>query len=313
MKDAIDTLKEQLSELLSSGNQEDIEIFFTNKLSNFIPSCCNIDEEYIFLLNEAGSYYRGISNYQKSISCFTMLSNEMLRFGLNETPAYATLLNNMAGSFRMNGQFDIAEKLFIQSIDLFKRLEDTHSFAYASVLNNISLCYRAMGHNDTALKYQRLAILTIKENENPDYVCLATSYSNMANIMIALGMSEEAKAAADHSIRLFHAAKAMDDPAYIGALHTLGFLDYQSGDYKNAESNYRKAMYATEQRFGKNADYITSEKNLAFTLRKSGRLSEAIQLLENAASLENAAFGDEHYRYIQTVNAIKKMREEINE
>ena len=44
----------------------------------------------------------------------------MERFGLNGSAAYATVLNNLAGVYRMTGQLEQAQELFQQALTCYE-------------------------------------------------------------------------------------------------------------------------------------------------------------------------------------------------
>ena len=99
-----------LDALYKENSRDKLEAFFMEEILDHVPGCCDVSSEYIFLMNEAGAYYRSISCYEQAASYFQGLLSTMERFGLNGSAAYATVLNNLAGVYRMTGQLEQAQE-----------------------------------------------------------------------------------------------------------------------------------------------------------------------------------------------------------
>jgi tetratricopeptide (TPR) repeat protein len=310
MSNTTSNLKSALDQLYQTNDRAGIDRFFTEKTLQYLPDCCSISDEYIFLMNEAGSYYRGISEYEKAISFFINLIHEMDRFGMGKTSEYATVLNNLAGSYRMFGDYQNAEAYFLQSIALYDSLGLQNTFEYASALNNLSLCYQATQKYEKALEVQKQAIKCLGNQEMPDSLSLATSYSNVANIYYALHMEDEAFKSIKRSIDLFKESKHTDNSSYIGAIHTRAYFHFMQGDYAKALKDYQNVMECTEKLFGKNADYSTAARNAAITCQKLNLLHDALPYIESAAALDMQFFGKDSPRYANTKLILERLKKE---
>lgn len=295
MPQTVQELHTALEALYCQNDRTQLEHFFMEQILEYIPGCCALSEEYVFLMNEAGSYYRGTSQFAKAISTFLTLARAMERFELDRTAGYATVLNNLAGSYRMAGDCAQAEKCFQQALALYEALKLEESFGYASALNNLSLCYQAAGEYEKALTYQVRAIEAVQAGRLDDEA-LAASYSNLANIYYTLGRREDAFAAIERSLELFEEAGCLERSSYWGALHTHAFLQSAAGDMQLAEQEYRKVMALLEEHLGRNADYVAAAKGAATACRAQGKQVQALELIGQAAQAARTIFGSDSPR-----------------
>ncbi len=309
MEKTMKELQEELDRLYQSGDLEQLERFLTEEALEHAPGCCSVSDEYIFLMNEAGSYYRSVSRFEQSINTYVGLARTMERFGLAETEAYATVLNNLAGSYRMAGCYDEAEAAFRQSLAAYEALGREHTFGYASALNNLSLCYQASGNYPLALEYQNKA-LEYAKTEHLGTAALAASYSNLANIYYALGRKEEALGAVEQALTLLEQDGKADTPAYTGALHTRASFHAREGEPQRAVEEYKQVMELTRRLFGRNADYAAAARGAAMALCELGDLGQALDYAEQAADLDLRLFGQESRRYSDSLALVRRCRSE---
>ena len=62
--------------------------------------------------NEMGSFYRGTSRYQESLSAFRKSQELVLDLKGRDTADYAVSVNNIAGTYRLMGEYEQAVSLF---------------------------------------------------------------------------------------------------------------------------------------------------------------------------------------------------------
>lgn len=296
MSKTLPELRTELEKISRDGSSVQFDRFFTEEILDHIPKCCEISDEYIFLMNEAGAYYRSVSQFDNSISAFTTLMRNMERFEMDSTAAYATVVNNLAGSFRMAGDYKQAEELFQQSLAIYEALGAEDSFGYASALNNLSICYQATRNYEKALDYQERAIACAKKQGMSPAV-EAASYTNLANIYSALKWDENAAEAIGKAISIFEGESLTGDSSYITALHTQACFYYGKKEFKKAVAGYRRALGLIEAKFGRNADYSTVARNLAVALHDSANRKQAVSILEQAAAVDLSLFGGDSERY----------------
>lgn len=309
MSKTIDQLRAELDTLYKANDRTQLEHFFTEEALEHAPGCCSVSDEYIFLLNEAGSYYRSVSRFGQSISAYLGLLRTFERFGLDHNAAYPTVLNNLAGSYRMAGDYPSAEEAFLRSLTVYEALGEEHSFGYASALNNLSLCYQASGQYEKALEYQSRAIERVKALALNDET-LAASYSNIANIYFSLNRQQEADEAVGQAISLLEQNGHTDTPAYTGALHTRACFNARKGRLEDAAQGYLQVMERTRRQFGCNADYSSAAKGAAMACHDLGDLPQALLYAGQAAESDCRLFGSDSPRSAATAALLAQYRKE---
>ena len=75
----------------------------------------------IAVCDELGSFYRGTSRYEESVSAFQEAGDAIAAQLGTDCVEYATLLNNMAGTFRLAGQQERAVNYFSKAVDIYHR------------------------------------------------------------------------------------------------------------------------------------------------------------------------------------------------
>lgn len=310
MRKTLEQLQEELNRLYQLNDRGTMETFFMDEILNYAPDCCSVDNEYIFLMNEAGSYYRGISQYGEAVSCFQGLMETMKRFHLEHTSGFATVLNNLAGCYRMTGNYSKAEELFHQAIALYETVDAQETMEYASALNNLSLCYQAARQYDQAMKYQKLALACSESiAERPE--SLAASYTNYASLCYTTGQKDTAFSAIDKAFACLENSGCTHTPAYIGALHVQAYLNGQEGHLEQALTQYKRVLDLTERMFGRNSDYSAAAKNAGIICCRLGASAQAVAYLTESLRIDRQIFPADHPRIAASEALLEHCRKDV--
>lgn len=207
----IPELQKEIDDLYAAGDPQALE---TRLLEMCAEYDTKLEDNYIgrsVLYNELGSFYRGKARYEEGEKAFlkakVLLENcedEEVRSGAN----YATTLNNLAGLYRMSGQFDDSLKFFRLAQEIYDIRPDTDYKTLASCHNNIALLYIRTGEAEKALEELRTAAEMIEGRPGNEYVKSVT-LSNTAFALQSAGRIEEA---ADKMDEASEAAKVVPGP-----------------------------------------------------------------------------------------------------
>lgn len=309
MAKSTEQLCRELDALYKENSRDKLEAFFMEEILDHVPGCCDVSSEYIFLMNEAGTYYRSISCYEQAASYFQGLLSTMERFGLNGSAAYATVLNNLAGVYRMTGQLEQAQELFRQALTCYEAAGAENSAEYTSALNNLSLCYQA-GHDlEKALYYQKKALSCSRQlSAAPE--ALAASYVNIGALYCAAGDMDRAMEHVSAAVELLEHTGRTDTTAYTGALHTRAFLLHRQGHPAQAAEQYLQAAARTETMFGRNSDYATAKRNAALACRDAGEPDRAIRLMQESLQADEAILPAGHTRLVSGQKLLRQLLQE---
>lgn len=290
----IEKFYEELDKAYSTNDLKEIERFLLERRWYFyeqgqlelMPRSCaacvpepqpNLD--FVSVCNELACFYRGLSRWKESMDNFTGAVNELKRFHLDDTPNYAMVLLNMAGTCRLMGEKEKALENFTQAEEIFKGNGVDNPYVYASLYNNIALVYQDMGESDSALKYLLLALENIEKT--PENVTeLGSTCNNLAALYISKNEPDKAHEYVERAISALR--QAGDEAHYPAALNTRGTLSFRSGDYAAALEDFSAALELTERVYGKSVEYISGCENCARACDKLGDAQRAAQYRQNA-------------------------------
>ena len=249
----------------------------------------------IAVYNEMGSFYRGVSRYRESAAAFQVSREEIaLRVGCGSME-YATVLNNMAGTYRLAGHPDKAVALFREAIGIYQQNHAEKTYPYASVLNNIALAYRETGEIGSAISCLEEALALIQEMPDHRHE-VAVTCSNLTALCFRAGQRERARVYLDQAMELFAACEDSENVHYAAALNSLGGIMYADRDWERALEAYEQAAAYTKRFFGENEEYAITHQNMSWVYRKQGDPERAAEALRTAHRVCMQLFGPDHER-----------------
>ena len=215
----------------------------------------------ISLLNELGGFYRGISRYEQSASAFQEALRLLEDGGQVGGSAYATVLLNLAGVFRLAGRQDRAERLLCRALSMLSPDND----AYVAVLNGLSLVRREQGRLEDAARLGEAALAWFARRGGYARET-ATAQVNQASLLLAQGDLDGAARMLDQALEYFE-KQPEPDAHYAAALSAKGAVCFRRGDWGGAERAYRSAQSLTEHFFGRNSEYEAARAALEAVCR----------------------------------------------
>ncbi len=254
------------------------------------PTCAvfpTVNIEYVSVCNEAACFFRGISKWQKSLELFDEALRELEFFSQTDTPNYAVILLNKAGTLRLLGNHELAIETFKKSETIILKSQSPNPFILASISNNLALVCQDMGQWEDAAKHIQKALSYLPEGDN---TCIerATTYNNLAVTCRQLGRLDDAFDAVNRSLRILEGADGGLNAHYPAALNTLASLYFQRGDDQQALELFKSALTKTEIIYGRNIDYAKGCLNIARTYEK---LNDPVQAEKYRKSAEEILSG----------------------
>ncbi len=253
------------------------------------PSCVEmptVNLEYVSVCNETACFFRGISEWQQSLTYFDYALEELALFYQKNTANYATILLNKAGTLRLLGQYDKAIESFRQAEHYFLHEDTTNHYLLASIYNNLSLVYQDTGQLQEAADCT-LKSLSCLPKQDDLLVERATTLNNLSVIYDRLGNTEKAKTAILDSIAILKDMDCGVNAHYPAALNTMATLLFKEGLYIEALASFKEALEKTELVYGKNIDYVNGCLNLAETCEKLNDQAMADTWRNEAETIKN--------------------------
>jgi tetratricopeptide (TPR) repeat protein len=294
---SVNSFYEGLDALYQAGDTEGA-LAYILKLKDKADSAGGADgpiatELTLAVYSELGSYYKAVSRYEDAVTAHitaSRLIEELLGAGSED---YAVNLCNIAGTYRLWGKFEDAEKYFFESKELFEKVGATKDYYYASVINNIGLLYQDKGEDLLAAEYIERSIEILKGLEGVRAE-VATALTNISSIYRNLGRAGDAEHSIDTALEIFDSLPP--HPHHAAALNARAMMYYREGEFLPAKESFEKALAKTERFFGQNVEYAIAAESLAATLGCLGQKDEQKIWLEKALAVFDRVYGADNAR-----------------
>lgn len=237
----------------------------------------------ITVCNELGGYYRAVSRYSDGIPLYEKALKLMRDMGLERSEHYGTTLVNYATTYTMAGDTIKALNLYTEAAEIYAEAGLGADYRLATLFNNMSFLCQDLEDYPQAQEYLEKSLFILKGLEESE-IEVAITYSNLANVYLAMGQIDEAKVTIKKAVDLFIGESGDSDVHYAGAVCTLGEIYFKEAAYEKASALFREAMKLTERDYGTdNLSYAVLCENLALCLKELGDEEEASSF-ENKAS-----------------------------
>ena len=237
----------------------------------------------ITVCNELGGYYRAVSRYSDGIPLYEKALKLMRDMGMARSEHYGTTLVNYATTYTMAGDTIKALNLYTEAAEIYAEAGLGADYRLATLFNNMSFLCQDLEDYPQAQEYLEKSLFILKGLEESE-IEVAITYSNLANVYLAMDRIDEAKVSVKKALDLFIGESGDSDVHYAGAVCTLGEIYFKEADYEKAAALFRESMKLTERDYGEdNLSYAVLCENLALCLKELGDDEEALSF-ENKAS-----------------------------
>ena len=231
----------------------------------------------ITVCNELGGYYRAVSRYSDGIPLYEKALKLMRDMGLAHSEHYGTTLVNYATTYTMAGDTIKALNLYTEAAEIYAEAGLGADYRLATLFNNMSFLCQDLEDYPQAQEYLEKSLFILKGLEESE-IEVAITYSNLANVYLAMDRIDEAKVSVKKALDLFIGESGDSDVHYAGAVCTLGEIYFKEADYEKAAALFRESMKLTERDYGEdNLSYAVLCENLALCLKELGDEEEALK------------------------------------
>ena len=240
----------------------------------------------ITVCNELGGYYRAVSRYSDGIPLYEKALRLMRDMGLERSEHYGTTVVNFATTYTMAGDIVRALNLYTEATEIYAEAGLGTDYRLATLFNNMSFLCQDLEDYPQAQEYLEKSLFILKALEESE-IEMAITYSNLANVYLAMDQISEAKVTVKKALDLFIGESGDSDVHYAGAICTLGEIYFREADYEKAAALFREAMKLTERDYGTdNLSYAVLCENLALCLNEQGDEEEAARLKKTASEIK---------------------------
>ena len=273
----------QVDQLLMEKKIDEAEKYMKDSLAQAEEECDA--GAIISICNELGGLYRALSRYDEGIPLYEKALQCIHDLGLDGTEHHGTTLVNYATTYTMMGDVPKALELDTEAAGIFSSAGFAMDYRLATLYNNMSFLCMDLGHYEEAETSLNDALYILKALDDSE-IDVAVTYSNLANVYLAMDRLEEAKVTVKKALDLFIAESGDTDVHYAGAVSTLGAIYFREENWEKAAALMETALKLNARDYGEeNQSYAILSSNLADCLEKMDRKAEAEEYRRKAASI----------------------------
>ncbi len=289
---------QKLDILYKKGNLRDVHQFLIQEAEKCYDEATGIRTlNYHVIMNELGSFLRNTSRYEESKQAFSEALAHLVDFGAKDTVEYAVVLVNLANTYRLSGELDLALNTLNQAEEIYRdQLDDKTDYRYVGFLNAKAVLLSTMDKNEEAIEYfQRTLDVFLETNTSPTETAL--TYANLATLYNKCNNEEEFKRNMNEAIKIYEKKFGGDHFHYGAALNTYGGYYYKKGEYDKAVENFKKAAELSKKYYGESRDYALSLQNLGYAYKDMGDKEKALEAFNLALPVIEKVYGKESKNY----------------
>ncbi len=248
--------------------------------------------DYAASLNNLGFGHLANYDYQAARQCFTESVEIFRRVMGEDNPEIATVFSNLGLLYDLIDDADGAEHAHARALEILKTHKEDRLSDYLRVLNNVAANHHH-NHRESAAEQLHLEVLgsldkiPTSERDHEWAYHKAATLHNLSGVYRAKGNFEQAEMKAREALALIAECMGKDNEDYERSLHNLGLILSQQGKNAEAEQVLREALERRSCALGDRASGSGSESVLAALLVRTGRVTEAIELMERDASRDD--------------------------
>jgi len=193
-----------------------------------------------------------------------------------------------------------AERLYLESINLFHKLRDTTEYLFTK--RNLAYFYRIIGSYDKA---EQLIFENLSAYKPPYSSEYYTNLRELATISEKRKQYSRAESLLKVIIQYAEENIGSESSFYSSSINNLGLIYDKTGKYKDAETCYRKTLSIMEKNGSQQTkNYATTLNNLAITTKNQKKYKDAEVLYLQVLELRKKILGINHPDYNNILNNI---------
>lgn len=197
---------------------------------------------------------------------------------------------------RSRGEAVTARELLDQGSERIRRELSGDPELQSEMLGVVGTIYHQLGLFDEARRHLDRA-LTLRRSIAAPPMTLIGSLTSLASVLREDGDTDDAEVLIREALVLARAEEGGSGPTVALILSDLAAVHRAQGEYEAAESRAREAL-AIRRAIGDVAGLSETLNGLGVLLGDTGRPADAVEALEEAVTLGQQAFGDDHTRVI---------------
>jgi CHAT domain-containing protein/Tfp pilus assembly protein PilF len=201
---------------------------------------------------------------------------------VKENSEYASSLNNMAGLYYDLGDYDRAEPMFQEALDIRRRTFGTNNLYYAISLNNLAALYQSRGEYSLAEPLYREGAEIRKKILGDKHVSYADSLNNLASLNSAMGNYADAESLYLNALNVHKQILGPMHPKCATDLNNIAVMYRTKGEFGKAQPYYRRSLEIIDCVLRQTFNVLSERQQLAMvkSLRDTldGCISTSLQM-----------------------------------
>lgn len=216
----------------------------------------------------------------------------------------ATLLGKMGAYLTERAQYETAESLLKQALQIRKHIVETPPEA-VSLLNDLGRLSHLQGHYDEAHYWYQQALDIWKHVPDDKSPRRAETFHGLAVQYAEQGKFGEAQRWFEQALHLRVQLLGNEHPQVAETVHGLGRLSIEQGRYAEAELLLKQALQIREKMLGPEHFLVSSSlHNLGRLYCEQRRYAEAEPVLKRALQIKEQAVGNNHPQVAMLLNSL---------
>lgn len=222
-----------------------------------------------------------------------------------------TIINNIAGLYRIRGRYAEAEQLYLLTLGICENIKDSMPLIVAPIYGGLGVVYEKQGRLSEAEQMHQQA-LTINLQQGEETFKVAACLNDLAMVYKKQRRFPEAEAQYLRSLAIREKLLQPNDQFVAESLNNIAVLYRTQGKYQQAEEYYLRAHHIKEQLYEPDHPRMaTSYGNLAIVYEAQGKNSEACSYYLKAIDILERKLGPDHPQTLNSradyENLLKKM------
>ena len=257
-----------------------------------------INDDYLKIINARAVNLQAMGQPTKAQELFKIIQNDPAGGAI-----YASSLSNQATFYQNKGDYEKAEKLYLEALNNFSQTTAEGKLSYAETKSNLAILKSEQGKYSEAIDLLNNAKTTYEETEATGTISYLYILNKIGSVYLKDRKFSEARESFDLSYALSSNSPETAKVARLQALVGLGSLSFQQGEITRADSIFRSVVDIYEQqKLRQDANYLAALNNLASVKQMQGQLKSSRDLVRKMASHTAKIYGKESRLYAVALN-----------
>ncbi|MBW6460513.1 MAG: CHAT domain-containing protein [Bacteroidales bacterium] len=231
---------------LATGNLDSARYSLEKSIVTRQQSSGEADTLLRYAWNKLGNYYLKTGDYETAQNCHQTALNLSLLKKNKVNFQSASSYQNLGIAVHMQGDYALAEKYFLMSLELNEKLYEPSDPAIAPIFINIGKFYNDLSKYNLALVYYNKAdTLLSKAIPEQPLIQFAPIYWNKGNLFTHMGDFEKAISFLQRALQIYQMQYDSLHPQVQAILMDIGFVYNKKGDNTLAIKYYQQATRNT--------------------------------------------------------------------